>query len=56
MEGKARVLCFLDEDLASAEGDLRLAAATDLWVEDHLDLIAAMRHLPRRQAEVIGLK
>jgi RNA polymerase sigma-70 factor, ECF subfamily len=55
LEGRARTLCFLDEDLASSEGDLRLAAAADEWVEDHLDIVAAMRFLPRRQSEVIAL-
>jgi RNA polymerase sigma factor (sigma-70 family) len=54
-EGQARKLAVLDEDLASAEGDLRATAATDEWVEDHVDLVAAMRFLPRRQGEVIGL-
>jgi RNA polymerase sigma factor (sigma-70 family) len=55
LEARARERCCLDEDLASSEGDLRLAAATDEWVEDHIDLIAGLRSLPRRQCEVIGL-
>jgi RNA polymerase sigma factor (sigma-70 family) len=55
LEARARERCCLDEDLASSEGDLRLAAVTDEWVEDHVDLIAGLRSLPRRQCEVIGL-
>jgi RNA polymerase sigma-70 factor (ECF subfamily) len=34
---------------------LQIAAVTDVWVENHVDLIAAMRDLPRRQCEVILL-
>jgi len=55
LEAQARENCCLGEDLASAGADLRLAAAADKWVEDHHDLIAGMRSLPRRQCEVIGL-
>jgi RNA polymerase sigma-70 factor (ECF subfamily) len=55
LEARARDHCCLHEDLASADGDLRIAAAADDWVDDHLDLIAGMRSLPRRQCEVIGL-
>jgi len=55
LEARARDHCCLDEDLASSEGDLRIAAAGDMWIEDHLDLIAGMRSLPDRQCEVIGL-
>jgi RNA polymerase sigma factor (sigma-70 family) len=55
LEAQARNYCCLDEDLASSETDLRIAAVNDEWVEDHIDLVAAMRRLPRRQGEVIGL-
>jgi RNA polymerase sigma-70 factor (ECF subfamily) len=55
LEAQARARCLLPEDLASAEDDLRIAAATDKWVDDHIDLVAAVRSLPRRQCEVIGL-
>lgn len=54
-EARAREQCYLDEDLASSGGDLLIAAACDNWVSDHLDLVAAMRSLPRRQCEVIAL-
>jgi RNA polymerase sigma factor (sigma-70 family) len=55
LEARARERCCLPENLGRAEGDLRVAAATDAWVDDHLDLVAALRSLPRRQGEVIGL-
>jgi RNA polymerase sigma-70 factor, ECF subfamily len=55
LEARAREGCHLDEDLAAREGDLRIAAATDMWIEDHIDLIAGMRSLPDRQCEVLGL-
>jgi RNA polymerase sigma factor (sigma-70 family) len=55
-ESRARDYCFLDEDLASAAGDLLVTAACDEWVNDHLELITAMRALPRRQCEVIALR
>jgi RNA polymerase sigma-70 factor (ECF subfamily) len=55
LEARAREQCLLPDDLASAEADLRLAAADDEWVDDHIDLIVALRSLPRRQCEVIGL-
>lgn len=55
LEVQARDQCCLDEDLASSVGDLQAAAAGDMWIEDHLDLIAGMRSLPSRQCEVIGL-
>lgn len=55
LEARAREHCCLDEDLASSQGDLQLAAATDMWIEDHIDLIAAVRSLPNRQCEVIIL-
>lgn len=55
LESRAREQCSLREDLASTEKGVRLAAVRDEWVEDHLDLIAGMRSLPRKQCEVIGL-
>lgn len=55
LEARARDYCCFDEDLASSVGDLHVAAASDVWIEDHLDLIAGMRSLPNRQSEVIGL-
>ena len=55
IEARTRERYFLDEHLASPDSDLRIAAAADPWVEDHMELIAAIRSLPRRQAEVIGL-
>lgn len=36
-------------------GDGRQAEVADTWVSDHSGLLAALRALPRRQAEVIGL-
>jgi RNA polymerase sigma-70 factor (ECF subfamily) len=32
-----------------------MAAVSDDWVDDHLDLIVALRSLPRRQSEVLAL-
>jgi RNA polymerase sigma factor (sigma-70 family) len=55
MEARARDRCSLPEDLASADDDLRIAAADDRWIDDHIDLVVALRSLPRRQCEVIGL-
>lgn len=55
LEAKARDLCMLREDIASVENDLRLASIDDPWIDDRLDLIAAIRSLPRRQIEVISL-
>jgi RNA polymerase sigma factor (sigma-70 family) len=55
LETRARDHCCFDEDLDSFVGDLHAAAAGDMWIEDHLDLIAGMRSLPTRQCEVIGL-
>jgi DNA-directed RNA polymerase specialized sigma24 family protein len=54
MEAKARAWGRLAEDPAGIEADLRQVAASDGWVAQHLDLIAAMRLLPRRQAEVLA--
>ncbi len=38
-----------------AVSDLLITANSDGWVYDHLDVIAAIRSLPRRQAEAVGL-
>jgi RNA polymerase sigma-70 factor (ECF subfamily) len=54
LEARARERCWLREDPGGRD-DLHLMAATDPWVKDHCELIAAVRALPRRQAEVIGL-
>jgi RNA polymerase sigma factor (sigma-70 family) len=53
LEASARERCWLTEDLDSS--DLHMVAVTDSWVSQHRDLVAAVRGLPRRQAEVIGL-
>jgi RNA polymerase sigma-70 factor (ECF subfamily) len=55
LEAKERKLSALNDDLASGAADLQDAAATHEWVERNLDLVAALRVLPRRQAEVIAL-
>jgi RNA polymerase sigma factor (sigma-70 family) len=36
-------------------GDLMVAAAMDDWVATHLDVVAAIRSLPRRQGEAVVL-
>lgn len=54
LEARARERCQLPEGRETA-GDLAVAALADSWVCEHLELIAALRGLPRRQAEVIGL-
>src|SRR5215831_11626646 len=55
LEAQARERCGLPDGLGSPEGDLRIAAATDDWVNDHLDVVRALRSLPRRQCEVVAL-
>jgi len=55
LEARAREQCLLPDDAGSATGDLALAAAMDDWVAGHLDIVAAIRSLPRRQAEVAAL-
>lgn len=47
--------CLLPDDSGQGTGDLRVAAATDDWVASHLDIVAAIRSLPRRQGEVVAL-
>ena len=54
LEAQARARGSLAEDPASIEADLRRAATTDEWVASNLDLVAALRLLPRRQAEVVA--
>jgi DNA-directed RNA polymerase specialized sigma24 family protein len=53
LEARARERCLLSEGPGGA--DSQLAAVTDSWVSDHGDVIAAVRDLPRRHAEVVGL-
>ena len=53
-EAHARSRGSLAEDPIASMGDIRQAAVMDEWVADHLTLTAAVRTLPRRQAEVIA--
>lgn len=55
LEAKARRDGLLCEDPETFDDDLRQESRRDEWVENHMDLIAAVRSLPRRQCEVIGL-
>jgi RNA polymerase sigma-70 factor (ECF subfamily) len=55
LEARAREACLLPDDLEYATGDLRVAAAMDDWVHEHLDVVTAIRSLPRRQGEVVAL-
>jgi RNA polymerase sigma factor (sigma-70 family) len=55
LEAKIRERGLLPDDAGSAAGDLGLAAVTDDWIAGHLDIVAAIRSLPRRQAEVMFL-
>ena len=55
LEARARRDGLLCEDPETFGDDLRNESRRDEWVEDHMDLIAAVRSLPRRQCEVIGL-
>ncbi len=54
LEAQARARGSLAEDPASLQADLGRAAATDEWVVSNLHLVAALRLLPRRQAEVVA--
>jgi RNA polymerase sigma factor (sigma-70 family) len=54
LEARARERCWLSEDIESTD-DQQIVAAIDPWVGEHRGLIAAMRSLPRRQAEAVGL-
>jgi RNA polymerase sigma-70 factor, ECF subfamily len=55
MEARARRDGWLCEEPEKLRDDLRIEALRDEWVDAHLELIAAVRSLPRRQCEVIGL-
>ena len=55
IEAKIRRERPYSEDSNSTARDIGLAAAEDNWVNDHLDVIAGVRALPRRQAEVIAV-
>jgi RNA polymerase sigma-70 factor (ECF subfamily) len=54
LEARARRDGWLCEDPETFAADLRGEALRDEWVEPRIDLIAAVRSLPRRQQEVIG--
>ena len=51
-EAHARTKGSLAEDQIASMADIRRAAVMDEWVANHLTLTAAIRTLPRRQAEV----
>jgi RNA polymerase sigma-70 factor (ECF subfamily) len=55
LEARARRDGWLCETPETLNEDLRAEALRDDWVDNHIDLIAAVRSLPRRQCEVIGL-
>lgn len=55
LEARARRDGLLCEDPGKFDDDLRIEALRDEWVDSHIDLISAVRSLPRRQCEVIGL-
>jgi RNA polymerase sigma-70 factor, ECF subfamily len=52
-EAHARSKGSLAEDPIAMMADIEQAAEEDQWVADHRALIASIRTLPRRQAEVI---
>jgi len=54
-EAAYRKANFLREDLKSFEDDLKAVAAKDEWIETRMEIILALRLLPRRQLEVITL-
>ena len=56
LEEKARSREQLAEDPEATLADLRRASLDDEWVATHLDLLAALRVLPRRHAEVLHLR
>lgn len=56
MEAQARAEGCLIENRGGMEADLRQASVSDEWVTQNLDLITAIRLLPRRQAEVFTLR
>jgi RNA polymerase sigma-70 factor, ECF subfamily len=53
-ESHARSRDSLAEDPIASMADIQQAAVMDEWVADNLTLTAAVRTLPRRQAEVIA--
>jgi len=53
-EAKARTRDSLAEDRTGNMADLQGTALTDDWVADNFALTAAIRTLPRRQAEVVA--
>lgn len=55
LEAKARRDGYLVEDPTTFDNDLQIERLHDEWVDKHIDLISAVRLLPRRQCEVIGL-
>ena len=55
-EAKARARGILSEDPAGNVADLKSAATNDEWVADNPALTAAIRTLPRREAEVIACR
>jgi RNA polymerase sigma-70 factor (ECF subfamily) len=52
LEARARIRGQARDDSVS---DLRIEAGADSWVCDHLCVVRAVRSLPPRQAEVVGL-
>lgn len=55
-EAKARARGILTEDPAGNVADLKNAATNDEWVAENPALTAAIRTLPRREAEVIACR
>lgn len=55
-EAKARARGILTEDPAGNVADLNSAAMNDEWVADNPALTAAIRTLPRREAEAIACR
>jgi RNA polymerase sigma factor (sigma-70 family) len=53
-EAHARTRGSLDEDPIASLADIQQAAVMDEWVANNLTLTAAVRALPRRQAEVVA--
>jgi RNA polymerase sigma-70 factor (ECF subfamily) len=53
LEARARRDGWLCEDPETLAKDLRDESLRDEWVEAHVDVMAAVRLLPRRQSEVI---
>jgi RNA polymerase sigma factor (sigma-70 family) len=53
-QSKAREQCTSLDDMIARGSDPYVHGA-DMWVDEHLDLVAAIRSLPRRQREVIAL-